>query len=98
LHVQQSNQLLASRVIGAYVVNDAGETVGSVNDLVFDKDGKIAGIVVGVGNFLGIGETNVAIGYEPAQIAVDQNGKRVIRLNVTKQALKNSPKYVKTEK
>ena len=42
LHVQQSNQLLASRVVGAYVVNDAGETVGSVNDIVFDKDGKIA--------------------------------------------------------
>jgi PRC-barrel domain len=35
--------------------------IGSVNDLLFDGTGKIIGVVVGVGGFLGIGTKNVAI-------------------------------------
>ncbi len=35
--------------------------IGSVNDLLFDGTGKIIGMVVGVGGFLGIGTKNVAI-------------------------------------
>jgi sporulation protein YlmC with PRC-barrel domain len=91
LQVQQDMQVFASRVMGAYVVNDAGQTVGSVNDIIFEKQGKIVGIVVGVGGFLGIGETNVAIEYEPSQIAVDDSGNHIIKLNVTKAVLQNSP-------
>jgi hypothetical protein len=36
-------------------------SVGAVNDLLFDRTGKIIGMVVGVGGFLGIGTKNVAI-------------------------------------
>jgi hypothetical protein len=35
--------------------------VGKVTDLLFDKNGKIDGLIVGVGGFLGIGEKDVAI-------------------------------------
>jgi hypothetical protein len=35
--------------------------IGSVTDMLFDKSGKIDGLVVGVGGFLGIGAKNVAI-------------------------------------
>ena len=35
--------------------------VGDVNDVLFDKSGKIVGVIVGVGGFLGIGEKKVAI-------------------------------------
>lgn len=58
---QSGGEFLASRVMGAYVVNDANDTVGDVNDIVLDKGGKVAGVVVGVGGFLGMGERNVAV-------------------------------------
>jgi hypothetical protein len=35
--------------------------IGSVNDLLFDGTGKIIGMVVGVGGFLGIGTKSVVI-------------------------------------
>ena len=35
--------------------------IGSVNDLLFDGTGKIIGMVVGVGRFLGIGTKSVVI-------------------------------------
>jgi hypothetical protein len=57
---QGEGQWLASWFIGQTVTNHAGETIGGVNDLLFDKSGRISSAVIGVGGFLGMGEKNVA--------------------------------------
>ena len=47
-----------------------GHGRADVNDMLFDKQGKIFGLIVGVGGFLGIGEKNVAIdmsAFQPVQ-------------------------------
>ncbi len=54
----------ASKVVGLSVYNDGGESLGSINDLLTDKSGKIVAAIVGVGGFLGVGERYVAIPYE----------------------------------
>ena len=54
----------ASKVIGLNVYNDGNESLGSINDLLTDKNGKIAAVVVGVGGFLGVGERFAAIPFE----------------------------------
>ena len=95
---QTGGEFLASRVMGAVVMNDAGESIGKVNDIILDKQGSVTGVVIGVGGFLGIGEQNVAIAYVPSQISTDANGVRVIKLNVTKVTLQAAPKYVKLDK
>ncbi len=59
-----SHQWRASKVVGLKIYNDANESLGSVNDLLIDKDGKIATAVVGVGGFLGVGEHYVAVPFE----------------------------------
>jgi hypothetical protein len=43
------------------VIGPNNEKVGDVNDVLFDSKGKVVGIVVGVGGFLGIGQKDVAI-------------------------------------
>ena len=53
-----------SKVVGLSVYNDGGESLGSINDLLTDKSGKIVAAVVGVGGFLGVGERYVAIPFE----------------------------------
>jgi hypothetical protein len=58
---QNPDQLVWSRFKGTDVVGPNDEIIGGVNDLLFDKSGKIFGVVVGVGGFLGIGQKNVAI-------------------------------------
>lgn len=95
---QKSGEFLVSRIMGAYVVNNAKETVGEVNDIILDQGGKVAGVVVGVGGFLGMGERNVAVAYESSQISTDANGKHIIKLNVTKDTLQNAAVYVKLNK
>ena len=48
--------------------------VGDVNDMLFDKNGKILGLIVGVGGFLGIGEKSVAIDMSAFQTVPADTG------------------------
>src|ERR1700716_2601932 len=54
----------ASKVVGLSVYNDKNESVGSINDLLTDKNGKVTAVVIGVGGFLGVGEHLVAVPFE----------------------------------
>jgi hypothetical protein len=61
---QTANEWRASKVIGLYVYNDADERLGAINDLLTDSSGKIVKAVIGVGGFLGIGESDVAVNFD----------------------------------
>jgi sporulation protein YlmC with PRC-barrel domain len=60
-----------SKVIGLNVYNDNNENLGSINDLLMDKGGKIQAVVLSVGGFLGVGAHLVAVPYEKIKF-VDQ--------------------------
>jgi len=54
----------ASKVVGLNVYNDNNESIGSINDLLTDKNGNIKAVVIGVGGFLGVGTHLVAVPYD----------------------------------
>src|SRR5260370_2191528 len=54
----------ASKVVGLSVYNDNNESIGSINDLLTDKNGNIKAVVIGVGGFLGVGSHLVAIPFD----------------------------------
>ena len=53
-----------SKVVGLNVYNEANESLGSINDLLTDKEGNIKAVVIGVGGFLGVGERLIAVPYD----------------------------------
>ncbi|MGX1320430.1 sporulation protein YlmC with PRC-barrel domain [Bradyrhizobium sp. USDA 377] len=59
-----SGQWRASKMSGLKVYNEANENIGSINELLMDKNGDIKIAVIGVGGFLGMGEHLVAVPYE----------------------------------
>ena len=61
---QSADQWVFSKFKGTDVLGPDNAQVGDVNDMLFDKSGKIIGLIVGVGGFLGIGEKSVAIDME----------------------------------
>jgi sporulation protein YlmC with PRC-barrel domain len=97
LTTQSVDEWRANNFIGQPVVNATGERVGDVNDLLFDKAGKLSTVVIGVGGFLGMGEKNVALRYETLT-TTDKDGQRVIMLPLTKEALMAAPTFGYTEK
>jgi sporulation protein YlmC with PRC-barrel domain len=54
----------ASKLVGVNVYNEANEKIGDINDVILDKSGKVANVVLGVGGFLGMGEHYVAVAYD----------------------------------
>jgi len=53
-----------SKLLGLNVYNDSNESLGSINDLLTDKNGDIKAVVIGVGGFLGVGEHLVAVALD----------------------------------
>jgi len=54
----------SSKLVGLNVYNDSNESLGSINDLLTDKNGDIKAVVIGVGGFLGVGEHLVAVAFD----------------------------------
>jgi sporulation protein YlmC with PRC-barrel domain len=61
----------ASKMVGLSVYNDKNESIGSINDMLTDKDGKIKAVVIGVGGFLGVGEHLVAVAFDKVKFVDD---------------------------
>ncbi len=87
-----SNGLHAGQIIGSEVRTSNDENVGPVNDMIIDQNGQVVAIVVGVGGFLGVGEKDVAIGWDAVSrnTTGDMDG---LRVNVTRDALRDAPEF-----
>lgn len=85
----------ASELLNKSVKNATNDTVGDINDLQIDDNGKIAAVIIGVGGFLGLGEKDVALPYEQLAFTRDGDGGLVITANVTKESLQAAPKWEK---
>ena len=66
--------------------------IGDVDDVVVDKSGKVTGLVVGVGGFLGAGEKDVIVPFGSVKTA-KRNDKWWLTLDETKDGLKNAPGF-----
>jgi sporulation protein YlmC with PRC-barrel domain len=95
---QPANEWLARIFIGQAVHNTTGETVGDVNDLVFDRQGRISTVVIGVGGFLGMGEKNVGVPFGALTFNVGKSGERIINVALSKHDLTLAPEFKATER
>ena len=53
-----------SKLIGTKVTNMQDQSVGAIDDVVLDNDGKVVSVLVSVGGFLGLGEKRVAVAFK----------------------------------
>jgi hypothetical protein len=54
----------ASKLDGVGVYNEANEKIGDINEVILDRSGKVANVILGVGGFLGLGEHYVAVAFD----------------------------------
>jgi len=79
----------ASKVIGSEVLNDANQTIGSIDDLLISTDGKEPYAVLSVGGFLGMGTHLVVVPY--ASLKVVDN--KITLPGGTKETLGKLPEF-----
>jgi sporulation protein YlmC with PRC-barrel domain len=95
---QTETQLTAEDLMGIPVVGSGDEEIGKVEDLIFDEQEKITGVVVGVGGFLGIGKKEVGLDWDQAKLEENQDsGSKRIVISMTKADLEAAPDFKTTE-
>jgi sporulation protein YlmC with PRC-barrel domain len=66
--------------------------IGDVDDVLVDKAGKVTGLVIGVGGFLGAGEKDVIVPFNAVKIS-KKSDKWWLTLDETKDDLKSAPGF-----
>jgi sporulation protein YlmC with PRC-barrel domain len=56
----------ASKLIGVNIYNEQNEKLGDISEIILSKEGRVAGYVIGVGGFLGMGQHDILV--EPGKI------------------------------
>jgi len=74
-----------------YGQND--EQIGEIGDFVLNPEGGIDAVIVDVGGFLGIGQKEVAVGFENLNFSVDADNNRYLFLNSTREQLEAQPAF-----
>jgi len=82
----------ASKVVGLSVVNNANDSIGKISEVLLDQSGKVSGVVVDVGGFLGIGTHPVKLGWNQVKL-LNKDGSLQAVVNMDKNALKQMPEY-----
>jgi sporulation protein YlmC with PRC-barrel domain len=81
-----------SKLIGSGVINDKNEKIGTVDDVVADKDKKQLNFaVLQVGGFLGLGGRLVAVPYD--SLVIDDAGQKITLPGATKDELKKLSEF-----
>ena len=79
----------ASKVVGAAVVNDKGDAIGKIDDVIISSDGKAPYAVLSVGGFLGVGTHLVLVRYQDLNFA----NNKVTLVGATKETLGGLPEF-----
>lgn len=85
----------ATTIIGNDVRNAEGESLGKIEEIMFDRyNGTIAYAVVSFGGFLGIGDKLFAVPW--SQISINTIDKCCV-MDVSKERLENAPGFDKDD-
>ncbi|HVO00860.1 MAG TPA: PRC-barrel domain-containing protein [Candidatus Cybelea sp.] len=87
---QSANEVRADQMIGMNVYNAQGEKIGTVHDILLDKDGKATGVVLSIGGVLGIGAKSVGLTWKEIDMKPDQ---QAVQVSYTKEQLEAAPDF-----
>ena len=97
----------ASKMSGVNVYNEANDKVGEISDVIIESNGKVRGVVLEAGGFLGMGKHYVLVAMDSLKFT-NKTGKTTTGqtsdtkrewypdravLNVTKDQLKSMPEF-----
>ena len=89
--------IASSALRGTKVRNADKQSIGKIDDIYLDKDGKVTDVVISVGGFLGVGSKEVAVKWSDITVGKDDSSV-VLTTSLSKDALMAMPDYAKTER
>jgi len=89
---RRADQWLASSLRSKNVYDRNDAKIGVINDLVIDRDGRVAAVVIGVGGFLGIGEKSVGVPFADIKISMRETNEWLV-LDRSRDDLRAAPAF-----
>jgi sporulation protein YlmC with PRC-barrel domain len=83
-----SGPVSVSRIYKQPIHTPQDERIGEVEDILLSTDGQATALIVGVGGFLGTGETHVAVPYKSVSLTTRGDRPRVV-MDTTREQLKS---------
>ncbi len=80
-----------SKLLGKSVVNNTNQQIGSLDDIIIDRNRTISYAILQVGSFLGLGGHLVAVPFE--SLVIDETGSRIELPNATRDQLEKLTEF-----
>lgn len=85
--------ILSYNLVGLNIHNSEDTTIGEIRDLIL-SDGELAGYIISVGGFLGIGERFVIVNPSAVTVTYNEADKKWdARMETTKEVLQGAPEF-----
>jgi hypothetical protein len=88
---QVTGGMLAQDLIGKSIVDQEGDEIAEVADLVIEPDNTVRRVLIDVGGFLGIGSRTVAIGLD--QLTPSQGDEDELVTTMTRRQIEGLPPF-----
>ncbi len=93
------DQIRVTDMDGATVYDTHNQSIGDVKDILLDRDGRVAAVILDVGSFLGMGGKLVAVPMSDIKVSFEKNNtnsstnKPRFTVNMTKEQLKSAQAF-----
>jgi sporulation protein YlmC with PRC-barrel domain len=89
------DQIRVTEMDGSTVYDTQNRNIGDVKDIILDKDGRVAAVILDVGSFLGMGGKMVAVPMSDVKVSFKDNNSNKPRftVNMTKEQLKSAQAF-----
>lgn len=87
---QEFTEMQVGWILGSDVENPIGDTIGSIDELIFDEDSRITTAVLAIGGWFGFGAKNIAVPFEAFEI--NHDGHEIV-LDTSRDALEAAEEF-----
>lgn len=84
------SEMNLAALIGTDVKDPAGQTIGEIDNVLLDRDGRVESVIVTVGGFMGIGGRDVELSWSDLK-TIDAGNE--VRVEMTAMQLRQRPEY-----
>ncbi len=89
-----ADAVLFGELEGNAVTNRNDEEIGEIQDMLIGRDGRVHGVLVSAGGFLGLGEKNVAISWNELDVAAGEDEDEYeVRVEIDRDSLEDAPEF-----
>ena len=90
----EMTEIPSEMIVGSTVYDVNEESTGRIDDLVLDDSGQITNVIINFGGFLGLGATQVAIGFDELTVLANEDRSDVrVYVDATKEQIEAMPEY-----